>query len=414
MIRWLGRSIGILLALLILLATPCAFWTFNLERVALNSQTYTDALRAQHFYDGLVPALVDGAAADTNVDPAVKAYLNALLNNLTVEDWAQISALLLPPSWVQTQMESNITRFFDWLNGTSVTPGVQFDLKPVKRNFTADKVDSVVQIVMAKLPTCTADEENKLKAVAGETAAGVILCNPAANDVREKVVNALGSSLVNLGDKLPEQWDLVEQLRKAEPNPRGRFTEFDLAQFRAFVQLQSRLSVLLFLIPLALLSIIVIVTVRSGKEFFRWTGWVLVLSGLITLIPVPFYPAWLGGLAAGPGVENGFGENGQIMMVLIGGMVTSLTTALTLAVLIQVAVVIVLGLIAVGASILLPAPPPDVSRKDVAREAALAAQQASYTPPGTAFQTSGTPAFGRTPPPTPATSNDDWTIPPSQ
>jgi len=405
MIRWLGRSIGIILALLILLATPCAFWTFNLERVALNSQTYTNAMRAQHFYDGLVPALVDGAAAATNVDPAVKAYLNALLNNLSGEDWAQISALLLPPSWVQTQMESNITRFFDWLNGTSVTPGVQFDLRPIKSNFTIAKARNVVSIVIAKLPTCTPDEETKLTAAAaGEPVEDATLCNPAANDLREKVVNSLGSSLVNLGDKLPERWDLVEQLRKAEPNARGqRITEFDLAQFRAAVWLQSRLSVLLFLIPLALLSIIVIVTVRSGKEFFRWTGWVLVLSGLITLIPVPFYPAWLGGLAAGPGVENGFGENGRIMAVLIGGMVTSLTTALTLAVLIQVAVVIVLGLVAVGVSILLPAPPPDVSLKDVEREAALAAQQASYTPPGMSFQTSGTPAK----------SDDDRTIPPN-
>ena len=62
--RFLGRAFGLLLILLILFVTPVAFWALNLDRVTMNPQTYKTALKSQHFYDNLLPALVDGAASN--------------------------------------------------------------------------------------------------------------------------------------------------------------------------------------------------------------------------------------------------------------------------------------------------------------------------------------------------------------
>jgi hypothetical protein len=100
---------------------------------------------------------------------------------------------------------------------------------------------------------------------------------------------------------------------------------------------------------------VIIVAIRSSKQFFRWLGWGLILSGIITLIPVPFFMPLLMENAAGFPSTSGI-EEGQIVSSLVGGLVTSILSGLNLAVFTQVAVVIVIGIVALFLSILLTRP----------------------------------------------------------
>src|SRR5260370_17492343 len=96
--RFLGRAFGILLILLILFVTPVAFWAFNLDRVTMTPQTYKTALKSQHFYDNLLPALVDGAASNTSGDKTIRAASQALIDNMSPDDCTLLSDTLLPPT----------------------------------------------------------------------------------------------------------------------------------------------------------------------------------------------------------------------------------------------------------------------------------------------------------------------------
>jgi hypothetical protein len=378
-----GRLLGMLLIVLILLMTPCAFWVFNLERVALDPQTYRTALQTQNVYNDLLPALVDGAASDSNLDSDHREALRALLNNMSVEDWATLADKLLPPSWLQQQVEGNIERFFTWLDGARATPGISFDLQALKTKLSGQSAQEAVAVIVPKLPECTPDQVAVLQQVAQGQAVGNAfpLCSPQAADLRQTESAALLSTLNAVGRQLPSRWDLNEQIRKADVSPGTQhLTEFDLNRFRAVIWFQSRASLVLFLIPLALLFLIVIVTIRSGKQFFRWTGWGLIASGLLTLLPVPFMPGLLLGTFAGPqaNMQADFGDNARLLASLISGMVHSVVSGLTMAVLLQVAVVIAIGFVAVLLSVLLPAPEPDVTRQDLLLEQSqLAAQMAS-------------------------------------
>src|SRR5260221_5871106 len=111
-----------------------------------------------------------------------------------------------------------------------------------------------------------------------------------------------------------------------------------MARLRGFLWLDSRLVVLLFLVPILLFSLIIIITIRSAKSLFRWLGWGLILSGLITLVPVPFLSA----MSFGHVAQNSLSGSGHIVDTLAEGMVNSILSGLTLAVLIQVIVLIVL------------------------------------------------------------------------
>src|SRR5258708_22307073 len=149
--RLLGRAIGILLILLILFVTPVAFWAFNLDRVTMNPQTYKTALKSQHFYDNLLPALVDGAASNTSSDKTIRAASQALIDNMSPQDLTLLSAKLLPATWLQQELTGNIDRFFDWLNGSGTTPDISFNLTTLKARLTCADARSAAQIIIPKL-----------------------------------------------------------------------------------------------------------------------------------------------------------------------------------------------------------------------------------------------------------------------
>ncbi|MEP7287613.1 MAG: hypothetical protein ABI947_17810 [Chloroflexota bacterium] len=375
--RFVGRLFGLMLIFVILVVTPCAFWAFNIDRVAMNPQTYKTAMNTQNFYGSLVPALVDGAASDSQTDPQIRAAARSLVENISLDEWATLSDRLLPPSWLQDQVNGNIDRLFAWINGERSLPDIHFDLKLLKTRLSSSDTHAAVNIIVPKLPNCTADQERLITAgtfTEGDKAAP-LLCNPESDTNRKLIEDNLTTHLITLGEAMPDTWRLIDQLQpqartaaSAVPTdsrtPRTRLTEFELARFRGFLWLDSRLIVLLFLVPLGLFALIIMVTIRSRKQFFQWLGWGLILSGIITLLPVPFMS---GGSLLHPltNMQEGLATNGQLIGSLIGGMASSIVSGLTLAVLIQVAVVIGVGFVAVIISVLLPVPEPEVSLRDV-------------------------------------------------
>lgn len=383
--RFFGRAFGILLILMILFVTPVAFWAFNLDRVTMNPQTYKTALKSQHFYDNLLPALVDGAASNNSADNTIRAASQALIANMSPDDWTLLSEKLLPATWLQQELTGNIDRFFDWLNGSGTTPDISFNLTTLKTRLNSTDAASAAQIIIPKLQACTASQEQALSAnVPISDVSTMPLCNPESAANRKTAVDDLTQIFKLLGQKLPDYWKLGDQIRTfTAGTPHQGLNEYDLIRFRASLWLGNQFVILLFLIPVALFALIIIVTIRSSKEFFRWLGWVLILSGLITLVPVPFLsPAMFGFFPAmQSNIQRGAGASGNILASLVGGMVSSIFSGLTLAVLIQVGIAIVIGFVCVFISVLLHAPEPEVTHQEMMVEhLRLAAEHSGSTP----------------------------------
>jgi hypothetical protein len=389
--RCFGRTLALLLVVVIVLITPCAFWMFNLQRVALDAQTYTSALQKQNVYQDFLPALVDIAATNEDSTPAERLTFRALLNNTSMAEWVSLSDKLLPPSWLQEQIEGNINRFFAWIDGSRPIPDINFDLATLKVALR-ENAQSAAADIFPKLPNCNADQEKELTNLSAQAAGRIPICNSQDSNLDKVVTDHLTNTFIALGTSLPDRWDLAEQIHKGETGSNdARFTEFDLVRVRSGIWVQSRLTILLFLIPLALLSLIVIVAIRSGKSFFRWTGWALIGSGLLALLPVPFFPGLVLGTVANvqPGIHEGFGEGGRIVASLLGGMMGSMMAGLTLSVMVQVGIAIIVGFLAVALSVILPAPEPSPEL-----------EQPTLQPmPAAAGMMGNNPTFGSTPRP---------------
>ena len=203
----------------------------------------------------------------------------------------------------------------------------------------------------------------------------------------------LAAGLAIIGNVLPDSWKLSDELANITPIDPGssndnvsirppRPNQMDnssLAHARVDIWLQARLMVLLFLIPIALICLIVIVIVRSSKTFFRWLSWALILSGFVSLIPVIVIAvSGVGGKAGGIHIyKSATGISEIALNSLAGGAIQSIVSTLVLGVLIQVAILIVVGLVAAFISILLTTPEPLLSDADL--EAFIAAHGGSIS-----------------------------------
>jgi hypothetical protein len=370
-----GRIIALVLAALILLVTPLAFWTFNLNRVAMDSQTYKTTLDSQNYYANLLPVLIT-SAAQTSDDPEIHITASALSRNLSSEDRLAIADKLLPAHWLKSEVEGNIDRLFMWLNGQRLIPDINIDLTELRFALTntAD-ARAVAAIIVPGAPPCKADQTRAILASLKNGDPGrwttedfnqYPVCNPANTELHQRSINVIAAALVKIGQALPDRWDLGQELSKAKPN---QINPEALTQFRALVWLISRLVILLFLIPIGLFSAITMITIRSGKSLARWIGGLLILSGLLTLIPVVL-PFRFADLYEGTqkGIETAFGASGPLLNNLLAGMVHSIDLQMTPGVLVQAAIAVGIGFIAVLISVILPYPEPRVEQWQVAAE----------------------------------------------
>lgn len=365
---WLNRLVAVFVALLILTVLPLALWVFNLRRLALDPQTYITALNSEHFYDNLVPDIL--LSAPNTSDPNTM-IIKSVLNSATPQEIVEVSNRLLPPNWLKKQIEDNINRFFDWLpDSNSPIPKIGFDLAELKKQL-ADPVNEqkIVEIVLPKLPACKPAEETIIQVyAAGDTKGTFPLCKP-SSALLQASNTVLVSGLKSIGKNLPNNWTLDQIMQDSSfslptRTPGGDRPIFNFSQLRSGITLLSRLAILPVMLSIMLFSLIVIVVIRSSRAFFRWTGWLLLLGGLIALIPVFLLPFRL---VSQIGVSN-VGDVSAPVIGLFTGMANSIDAQLTLSVLAVAGGVIVAGLIAFLLSILLPVPEPAVEKWQVMLE----------------------------------------------
>src|SRR5579859_876583 len=264
--KHIGRIVGLVVMLFILIVTPCAFWSFNISRVAMDPQTYKGALKSQNFYSSLLPALVD-LAANQSPDPVIKDAARSLTKAMTPEDWAGVENSLLPSNWLETQLNQNIDHLFQWLDGSTDSPNIQLDLKDLKDKLSSADVSSVSQIIVPKLPTCTSDQQQAFKATSDSTAptSAPPICNP-GKELQPVAETKLSQIFNSIGANLPPVWRLSDALQRAaasaQRGPNAPPPPVDMNRVRAFIWLDNRFVALLFLIPLGLFAIIMMVTIR--------------------------------------------------------------------------------------------------------------------------------------------------------
>jgi hypothetical protein len=193
-------------------------------------------------------------------------------------------------------------------------------------------------------------------------------CQPQNALLREEMTARLTASKDRILAELPEQLDLLEHLEDPESASNdtvsnnensATFSRAQLNEFRSTIRLWQRTIVTIFLIPASLLSMIVIVTVRSSKSFFRWMGCPIMLGSIVTLFPLIFLPFLISstGSQSERDVAQGFATGGELVAeIMVNGMARLVIAEFTMPVLQQSAILLVLGFVCMVLSILVNEP----------------------------------------------------------
>jgi hypothetical protein len=385
LMRVLRRVLGLLLVLLIIPSIACAFWVYNANLVVLDKETYTPVVQTPFITRDFLVALVNGFAMDTVTDQNA----NMVIKKLPVSAWESITSEVFPETSAQAALTHTIDTLFSWLNYGQQALNLSINLTTIKSKLSSPDLAAPIRKAVGRLQPCTVAQSLSLATF--DPAAGNFeefpVCQPAANAGIDREVTGLSRALTIVAAALPDQWQIGDEIRLGiadgtVPAPSGtattasatnnqaannRYSNFQLDQMRAGLRLQSRLLVLLFLVPIGLLFLIVIVAIRSLKGFLRWLGWSLVVSGIVSLLPVILLPGFNAAFVqTRVSIERGIALGGEALAVFAGALLQAILNRLTVVVLLQVAGLIVVGLVLVFLSLVVP-PSDDLRDEDYVR-----------------------------------------------
>jgi hypothetical protein len=301
LMRFIGKIIGLLLLLVFLVVLPVTVWTFNIEQALFERSTYQQMLQSRTLYNGvlptLVPRLIQGAEAAPDA-PEDAPYAAQVFAGLDEQEWQQIIRLLMPPPWVQRQFQTNLNALFDWVDGPQIRPNLQLDLVELKSRMRGDEGQQVVSEVIENWPACTGPQQAQMQeALGGDSGIEGPLpsCWPSEEALQGRLTDRLNAAVANTVSEISDSVTLYAALRRA-PTVQERLSWLFL---KLGVRVVRRVAYLVFLIPLAILLLIEIATIRSFKSLFRWYGWAAFVGGLLCLsLPIDLYLLSLGQPAA--------------------------------------------------------------------------------------------------------------------
>ena len=280
--RWIRRSIGVILAGLAVILLTISACTVGVRSAFFNPDTYKDAFENQNFYREIIPlalpAILQSAERENNNSNSPIDF-NNLSNTLSPEDWQIISDQLIPADWLQRQVEGTVDVVFLAFEGDFSGVGSSVDFDPVIRRLSGDTAFEVAEYVISVAPDCSPQQERQLADFTPDNDLSIPLCNPPDNLL--PVSQTLVTSWLNqLGDLLDQQRISLDEI--------FGFRRQDAQAAQLLAQLQSQITLMLYLCPLALIALIVTLLVRTLKGFGRWIGSTSLVSGGLLVVVLIF------------------------------------------------------------------------------------------------------------------------------
>jgi len=263
-VRSLKNILAVICAVLFVLSTVLVLLLFNIERKAFSSETYKQAFADQGLYQRMPAILGTTLSAYLAENGSAVPFLQVL----TIEDWQNSIALLLPPEELQGMANQALDATSDYLNGR--TDSATISLLPVKAHLAGDSGTQIVLQVLRRQPACTAEQLTQM--ALGLFGGQIVLCNP-PEEALGLMMPFVQTQIQSLTLAFPNEVTFIPGTASGTPNdPRLK-----LNTVRSTIKLTP-------FIPAFLLLGIAVFAVHSLIDGLTWWGWPLMFAGGISVL----------------------------------------------------------------------------------------------------------------------------------
>lgn len=125
-----------------------------LNRTLFSEKFFQNILLEQNVYDQIPEVLAEQAAASINQGNVS----TLLISRMSREQLVEFYRTLLPPEYIQSQVNQLLDSIFSFVNLESTEISVSVDMEPVKENIQGQVGSSVTTMILDSIPDCSAEQ----------------------------------------------------------------------------------------------------------------------------------------------------------------------------------------------------------------------------------------------------------------
>ena len=285
--RTFGRVVGFLLAVVAIPLFTMASCNLAVESTMLNPDTYKGAFEDQAVFDDLLPlAFPTIFAQGDDIDQSdFPVDLQQVTSVLDTEGWRAVLGELVPASWLQARYDQFVDAWVGALRGDFSQLESDVDFSEIRDRLTGPEAQQAADALLSAVPDCSLAESRRIRDIANGAEELLPVCEPTILGQRITSMTILTEWFNALGRELPAEPIPFNVLFDVQPD--------DVRVINLLFELDQSALLLFFLCPVALLSLIVIVAVRSLRGFGMWAGSISVGTAFTILISLVVFQTFI-------------------------------------------------------------------------------------------------------------------------
>jgi|GEM_PF-3106561 len=283
--RVLGTIFSAILALIAIPLFTIAACNLAIDAAIFNRGTYDAVLDNDVIFEEMLtvalPLVLTVPEAD--IDFETEDENGRLFENMVnalegkPEVWSQITNLLIPSNWLQGTVTQLVDVIFGMIEGDIDVIEQEVDLTEVRSRLTGEQAQQAARLIITESPECTDRQLEELEAILDGGDGVLPVCNPGEGRLQTRAITYIENWFAFIAGQFEGDIVPVSQMFNIDRNGAQAFSIVIDTIF-------NKALVLFYLCPMALLSLIIIMVVRSLGGFGRWIGSVLVAVGVFILM----------------------------------------------------------------------------------------------------------------------------------
>jgi hypothetical protein len=279
--RILGWIVAFLLMAFSVLLFTLSAWNVAIAEALYSPSTYDAVLDDERVFEDLLPvalpALLEAAEQDESFENnEVPVNISDVNEALSREAWRELTGLLVPPEWLQARADQIVSVLLRIVEGDLSALQDSVEFAEVRSRLRGEEADRAVELILNEAPQCTQTQIDRIRTLQAGGDVQLPICRPDDDDLRAFSAEVMRLTFNGLAEVIPD-----------DTLTAGEFYEIasDDARFLYLLgEIDNQSGLLMYLCPMALLSLMVVAVVRSRRSFGRWIGSTSLLAGVVLLI----------------------------------------------------------------------------------------------------------------------------------